>query len=215
MKCVLIGKVENGQAKKPCKYQIKLINVKGDEILSGGDIVSAVIKPQKESTTTKNYIAEFEAYVIDHGTGRYTVEFTPDFAGEYEMFINIGAEQKPINDKPFQFTVLPAVSTINSKLSNWKCNVISQKEINTNDFHIAMQTPQNVTIVPYVETKNNKLFTVFYEPPEIEQGMYDLNIQLASKNKVRGSPFHQTFAYRDHFEEEEPQQSDIFQFEAN
>jgi filamin len=213
MKSALIGKVENVPAKKPCKYNVKLVNSKGEDILSGGDIVRAIIKPKKGTKITKS-IPEFEAYVVDHGTGRYTVEFTPEFSGEYEMVVNVGSDQLPLNSTAFEFTVLPTVSSLYTKLSNWTCNIESQKAFDTNDLHINVISPQGVNIVPYIEKKHGKLFTVYYEPPEIESGWYEMNVQLANKNKVRGSPFHQTFAYLEHFDEE-PQQSDIYQFEAN
>jgi hypothetical protein len=214
MKSNLIGKIENIPAKKPYKFNVKLVNPKGEDILSGGDIVKALIKPKKGAKTLAKNIPEFEAYVVDHGTGRYTVEFTPDFAGDYEMYVNVGSDELPINNKPFEFTVLPTVSPLYTKLSNWKFDIESEKALDTKDFYVNFTSPQNVTIVPYVERKHAKLFTVHYEPPEIESGFYEMNISLTNKNKVRGSPFQQTFAYLEHFDEE-PQQSDIFQFEAN
>ncbi|KAL0484833.1 hypothetical protein AKO1_003612 [Acrasis kona] len=201
--CELVGHVKNVPCRKPYKYNCKLRSANGKDILSGGDIVRAKVTPLHAASQA------FDAYVVDHGIGRYAIEFTPEFAGQYEMNVTVGHDDLPIKDSPFTFQVLPTISALYTRLFDWKLMLQSEINIDTKDVIADLISPQGVKVHTHVDKLNAKLFQVHYEPPQIESGDYTISI-CVSDTKVSGSPFVQSFVYHEH-DYENAQNVDNFQ----
>ncbi|GAM19523.1 hypothetical protein SAMD00019534_026980 [Acytostelium subglobosum LB1] len=176
------------QARRPTQFTIHSVGANGKPCTDGGD-------PFQVSISGPHQV---DVSIEDNGDGTYTVAYTPEKPGDYEILVTLN--EKPIKDIPKNIHIKPAADANNSyaegpglehgecfQPSKFKIHAVDPDGVHRNDggdgFVVTVEGPAPVE--PVMVDNGDGTYDVEFEPKV--PGDYTINLTLDGEN-VNGFP---------------------------